>query len=195
MEKNEKANKLENDVYQNEDISYDDLKRSKERIDSTGEVFTPPEIVNKMLDMVEPMDWSKLDTTMLEPSCGDGNFLVQIIERFMGGLSDVIKDPQERFKHIIENQVFALDIMSDNINATLNRIDSIWGYNIRQYDHNILNKDAIAYDWAFGRDWEDEFGILHKAEPKHLTPSDIEINKEVKKVENIKNSAVDDFFI
>lgn len=193
MEKNEKANKLENDVYQNEDISYDDLKRSKERIDSTGEVFTPPEIVNKMLDMVKEEDWSNPEITILEPSCGDGNFLVQIIERFMEGLSNAIIDPQERFKHIIENQVFALDIMPDNINATLNRIDSIWNFNIRQYDHNILNKDAIAYDWAFGRDWEDEFGILHKAEPKHLTPADLE-NKVIDKKTEIVSSSIDEFF-
>ncbi|AXH72787.1 MAG: restriction endonuclease [Caudoviricetes sp.] len=189
MEKN-----IINHIYQDENISYEDIKRTQDRIDSSGEIFTPPEIVNKMLDRVKPEDWSNPEITIIEPSCGDGNFVVKIIERFMEGLTEIIIDPQDRFKHIIENQVFALDIMPDNINATLNRIDSIWGYNIRQYDHNILNKDSIEYDWSFGQDWEDEYGMVHPAEPKHYTPNDTTIKSQVKKPK-LKETSIDDFFI
>lgn len=171
--------KSEIKIYDNQDIDYSEFDRTQERVDLTGEIFTPEEIVNKMLDEVRPEDWSNPDITILEPSCGDGNFVVKIIERFMIGLENIIPDREARFKHIIEKQVYALDIMPDNINATLNRIDSIFGYTIRNLDHNILYKDTIGYDCAFGNDWTDEYGFHHTAEPKHKEEN--KIIKDVKK--------------
>lgn len=176
-------------TYTDENIDYKDMIRDQKRISVTNEIFTPEEIVNKMLDMVDVDDWKNTETTILEPSCGDGNFIVKIIERFMEGLSEIITCPYERFKHIMENQVFGIDIMQDNINATLNRIDSIWGYDVRSINHNIWNKDSLAFDWAFGRDWVDEYGIEHYAEKREFV-----VDEPVKK-EKLKSSvAFDDFF-
>lgn len=100
---------------------------------ATGEVFTDSYIVDYMLDMVKPEDWRNPDITMLEPSCGDGNFVVAMISKFMNGLQDVIPDDEERFKHIIENQVYAIDIMLDNVLATRKRISETFGYDIYKY--------------------------------------------------------------
>lgn len=177
-------------IYSDENISYEDIKRSQERVDSTGEVFTPPEIVNKMLDMVKPEDWSNPEITMLEPSVGDGNFLVVMIERFMKGLEDIFPNRQERFKHIIENQVFAIDIMPDNVNATLNRIDDIYGFNVRQYDHNIVNQDSLAYDWQFGRDYEDDLGLFDMKSTKSSPDSPLKTLTKNSK----HTTSIDDFF-
>lgn len=185
----EKNNKIDH-VYTEEDIDHKDLSRSKTRVDSTAEVFTPEEIVNKMLDMVKPEDWSNPEITMLEPSCGDGNFVVVMISRFMDGLVNVIPDPEQRFKHIVEKQVYALDIMPDNINAALNRIDSVFGFNIRDYEHNIWNKDTLAYDCLFGKDYMGEFGVVY-AEKKENNGTLKVIEKEKEK---ITKPAIDDFF-
>ena len=46
-----------------------------------GEVFTPPYLVQKMLDLVPPETWQDPSKTFLEPSCGNGNFVVAIIQR------------------------------------------------------------------------------------------------------------------
>lgn len=177
-------------IYTDEDIDYKDIIRDQSRVDDTGEVFTPEEIVNQMLDMVKVEDWSNPEITMLEPSCGDGNFVVKMIERFMNGLVDIIPDDEERFKHIVENQVFAIDIMPDNINATLNRIDDIFGFKIRDYDHNIVNQDSLAYDCQFGREYTDELGLFELKSTKENT-SEI---KDIKKVKVEQKSAIADFF-
>ena len=56
--------------------------KSKERVNKFGEVFTPENIVKDMLDMDGVRECSySLDKTFLEPSCGTGNFLVEIIAR------------------------------------------------------------------------------------------------------------------
>lgn len=55
--------------------------RSKERKAELGEVFTPPHLVQKMLDLVPPNVWADPTKTFLEPSCGNGNFIVAIIQR------------------------------------------------------------------------------------------------------------------
>ena len=54
------------------------IHRSKERIKQTGEVFTPLELVDEMLSKLPEEVWAP-DKTFLEPSCGDGNFLVRIV--------------------------------------------------------------------------------------------------------------------
>lgn len=56
------------------------LIRSKKRVTDHGEVFTPPWLVEKMLDMVEG-ETERIDARFLEPACGSGNFLVPILQR------------------------------------------------------------------------------------------------------------------
>lgn len=181
-------------------ITKDDIKRSKERIIATGEVYTDEHIVRDMLDMVKSEDWENPTITMLEPSCGDGNFVVIMIEKFMDGLKNVIPDERERFKNIIENQVFAIDIMADNVIATRNRISEKFGYNINDYNHNIIQADTLAYDCLFGKTIEDELGMIHQSEKK-LTVSNEDAPKEKNSAprksvseDKIKKPDIDSFF-
>lgn len=57
-----------------------ELVRSKQRVVDHGEVFTPPEIVTAMLDLVRD-ESMRIDSRILEPACGSGNFLVPALER------------------------------------------------------------------------------------------------------------------
>lgn len=56
--------------------------KSKERVKNHGEVFTPQKVVKDMCDLLNGTDvWARLETTFLEPCCGNGNILVEILNR------------------------------------------------------------------------------------------------------------------
>ncbi len=54
--------------------------KSKQRVADHGEVFTPLWLVNAMLDLVND-ETERIDSRFLEPACGSGNFLVQVLRR------------------------------------------------------------------------------------------------------------------
>ena len=56
------------------------LIKSKTRVADHGEVFTPPWMVEAMLDLVKD-ETERIDSRFLEPACGSGNFLVEIMQR------------------------------------------------------------------------------------------------------------------
>ena len=77
---------------------------------SNDEVFTPPEIVNQMLDMLPQELFSNPDTTFLDPACKTGVFLREIAKRLIVGLEHQFPDLQERLDHIFHNQLYGLSI-------------------------------------------------------------------------------------
>ena len=77
---------------------------------SSDEVFTPPHIVNKMLDMLPAELFNNKKTTFLDPACKSGVFLREIAKRLLKGLENEIPDLQERIDHIFHNQLFGIAI-------------------------------------------------------------------------------------
>ena len=77
---------------------------------SNDEVFTPPEVVNKMLDMLPQELFSNPDTTFLDPACKSGVFLREIAVRLIKGLEKQMPDLQERLDHIFHKQLFGIAI-------------------------------------------------------------------------------------
>lgn len=77
---------------------------------SNDEVFTPPDIVNQMLDMLPQELFSNPDTTFLDPACKTGVFLREIAKRLIVGLEPQFPDLQERLDHIFHNQLFGIAI-------------------------------------------------------------------------------------
>lgn len=75
---------------------------------SSDEVFTPPEVVNQMLDMLPQELFSNPDTTFLDPATKSGVFLREIAKRLMKGLEQQIPDLQERVDHIFQKQLFGI---------------------------------------------------------------------------------------
>jgi len=81
------------------------LIKSKDRVRDVGEVFTPPELVEAMLNQF-PKDAWKSDRVWLEPTCGNGNFVIAILRRKL------------KKRHSLEqalNTTFGFDIMPDNV--------------------------------------------------------------------------------
>jgi len=102
------------------------LVKSGERVRDLGEVFTPAATVKEMLDLLPARMWAVHPSpTFLEPACGDGNFLVAILDRkldkvakaFRSGKLDAGDDEDAAQFHALEalSSIYAVDISADNI--------------------------------------------------------------------------------
>lgn len=77
---------------------------------SNDEVFTPPNVVNEMLDILPQELFENKNTTFLDPVTKSGVFLREIAERLIVGLEKEIPDLQERLNHIYTRQLFGIAI-------------------------------------------------------------------------------------
>lgn len=77
---------------------------------SNDEVFTPPEVANRMLDMLPEELWHDSSATFLDPACKSGGFLREIAKRLIEGLKEEIPDLQERIDHIFHKQLYGIAI-------------------------------------------------------------------------------------
>lgn len=120
------------------------IERDRLRVKETAEVFTPTPLVQEMLDKLPQElfeDWTK---TFLDPSCGDGQFLSEVIIRKM-----------ERSGCTLEQALsttYGVELMEDNVKLCKERLA---GPNPTQeildiLDKNIVCADALKYDYSFG---------------------------------------------
>lgn len=77
---------------------------------SSDEVFTPPQLVNRILDLLPGELWNNKKASFLDPGCKSGVFLREIAKRLDKGLEKQIPDRQKRMNHIFRNQLFGLAI-------------------------------------------------------------------------------------
>ncbi len=77
---------------------------------SSDEVFTPPKLVNQILDTLPQELFKSPDTKFLDPCCKSGVFLREIAKRLIDGLENEIPDLEKRTEHIFKNQLFGIAI-------------------------------------------------------------------------------------
>jgi len=77
---------------------------------SSDEVFTPPQLANKILDLLPKKIWSNKNATFLDPFTKSGVFLREIAKRLIVGLEKEIPDMQKRLNHIYTKQLFGIAI-------------------------------------------------------------------------------------
>lgn len=77
---------------------------------SNDEVFTPPNLVNEILDLLPKDIWTNKEATFLDPVSKSGVFLREIAKRLMEGLELTIHDKQVRINHILKNQLYGIAI-------------------------------------------------------------------------------------
>lgn len=75
---------------------------------SSDEVFTPPDLVDKMLDLFPEEVWRDSSLKWLDPACKTGIFLRQIAKRLMEGLRDEFPNEEERREHIFHNMLYGI---------------------------------------------------------------------------------------
>lgn len=77
---------------------------------SNDEVFTPPEVVNAMLDLLPQELFRDPQAKFLDPACKSGVFLREIAKRLLKGLEPIIPNLQKRVDHIFQNQLYGIAI-------------------------------------------------------------------------------------
>jgi hypothetical protein len=90
--------------------------KSKKRVADHGEVFTADREVNAMLDMVK-QETERIDSRFLEPACGDGNFLAEVLKRKLAVVESRYGKSQlefERYLVIAVSSIYGVDILEDN---------------------------------------------------------------------------------
>ena len=137
--------------------------KSKKRVAEHGEVFTNKREVNAMLDLVK-QETERIDSRFLEPACGNGNFLIEILRRKLEVVKARYKKSQWEYEKnglIAVMSVYGVDIMPDNVEECINRLfglfedyyKSIFKKQIKQdyleivkfvFSKNILCGDALS---------------------------------------------------
>lgn len=90
--------------------------KSKQRVKDFAEVFTPAHIVKDMCDLIPDSVWDNIESTFLEPSCGNGNFLVEIYRRKLA----ICKDERDGLKALAS--IVGIDIQADNCDESRKRL-------------------------------------------------------------------------
>ena len=108
--------------------------KSRERVTDHGEVFTGEREVNAMLDLVK-QETDRVDSRFLEPACGDGNFLAEILHRKLAAAKKRAIPPRKRKPIPLEFEkqsviavvsLYGVDILIDNVIACRDRLYNIW---------------------------------------------------------------------
>ena len=90
---------------------------SKQRVSKDGEVYTNPREVNAMLDLVKG-ETLRIESRFLEPACGTGNFLIEILRRKLAVVEKLYKKSQleyERYAIVAVSSLYGIELLPDNI--------------------------------------------------------------------------------
>jgi len=98
--------------------------KSKSRVRDHGEVFTAEREVNAMLDLVKN-ETERIDSRFLEPACGNGNFLIKILERKLNVVDNAYKRSQwdwEIHAMVAVSSLYGVELLQDNVEECRNRL-------------------------------------------------------------------------
>ena len=116
------------------------IERDKLRTKATGEVFTPTPLVQEMLDQLPPEVFTDASKTFLDNSCGDGQFLSEVLIRKL--------EHSATFEQALST-IYGVDLMPDNIELCRDRL--LCGReDLRAIvEKNIVCADALRYHYRF----------------------------------------------
>ena len=110
-----------------------DSVKSKQRVADHGEVFTPASIVEAMLDLVRE-ETERIDSRFLEPACGSGNFLVQVLRRKLASVELKFgkSDFEKRHYGLLGLMcIYGIELLDDNINECRSNLLEIFAEYLR----------------------------------------------------------------
>ena len=140
------------------------VERDKNRVKATGEVFTPTKLVREILDKLPQDQFTDHDKTFLDPSCGDGQFLSEVIIKKMENGST--------YEQALTT-TYGVDLMPDNCIECIKRLYGVSGipqilqlegnsipenwraaglvavYEVNGEICNIVCADGLKYDYSF----------------------------------------------
>ena len=124
--------------------------KSKERVRERGEVFTAEREVKAMCDLVKD-ETERIDSRFLEPACGDGNFLAEILTRKLEVVKRKYKKSTldyEKNAVLAISSVYGVDIMQDNVLACRDRLFKLWDKEYKavcKKDCNDQTREAVKF--------------------------------------------------
>jgi len=105
--------------------------KSRQRVADHGEVFTPPWMVEAMLDLVKD-ETERIDSRFLEPACGSGNFLVQILRRKLAAVElkySASDFERNHYALLALMCIYGIELLADNIaECRANALEILAGY-------------------------------------------------------------------
>lgn len=102
--------------------------KSRKRVADHGEVFTNQREVNAMLDLVKD-ETERIDSRFLEPACGNGNFLAEVLQRKLNVVKQRYSKSQiewERYAVLAVSSIYGVDILEDNAQECRERLFKIF---------------------------------------------------------------------
>lgn len=126
-------------------------QRTQARIKATGEVFTPTELVQTVLSKMPQELFEDVSKTFLDNSCGDGQFLSEVLIRKIENGST--------FEQALST-IYGVDLMQDNVDLCKERLLCGQEHLRHIVNKNIVCADALTYNYAFG-------------EPESFGPNDL----------------------
>ncbi len=133
--------------------------RSKQRVADHGEVFTPAELVEAMIGMVQT-EAERIDSRFLEPACGSGNFLVPVLRRKLATVDARYGKSEFEKRHhalLALMSLYGIELLADNVTECReNLLEVLTGYlGLSEHDEwhaaavnvlalNIVNGDALS---------------------------------------------------
>lgn len=141
--------------------------QSKERVKGLGEVFTPPWLVEEILDKMPQELFADPTKTFLDPSCGDGNFLEAVVKRKIETRRIKERKIEKGIMFDALKTTYGVDIMPDNVKRCKKRLlklvkeylkvsDQMLAHYSRIINKNIVCHDALTYEYNFGQKTEKE---------------------------------------
>ena len=156
--------------------------KSRERVQQHGEVFTNEREVNAMLDLVKH-ETERIDSRFLEPACGDGNFLAEILRRKLRVCRSFVEQGKntqleyEKNAVLAVSSIYGIELLADNAQTCRERLfkifseeyHALYGTNVKQdclesirylLSKNIIIGNALTYhrvdkpdEWIIISEW------------------------------------------
>lgn len=127
---------------------------SKDKSDKHGEVFTPAELINEMIDKLPVDVWKDKTKTFFDPCAGKGNFPIQIIERLYTHLEEEIPNEEERLRHIVENQIYMAEFQEASCKFVRTIFSFGRGYKVNLYCGDTLKMPTDFFDLTYEERFE-----------------------------------------
>ena len=152
-----------------ERLHAESLVVSRQRVADHGEVLTGRREVVAMLDLVKP-ETERIESRFLEPACGNGNFLAEILERKLRVVTDRYGKAQhdwERYAVLAVSSLYGIDILEDNAAACRERLAGIFESQYRaRFRSEAKDKCVRAVRHILGRNivWGDALTLKTAAD-------------------------------
>ncbi len=118
---------------------------SRERVANHGEVFTAAREVNAMLDLVKD-ETQRIESRFLEPACGTGNFLVEILKRKLAVVENRYSKNQlefERYAILAVSSIYGVDILQDNVQTCRDRLLEVFANCYRGHYKSTFKPECV----------------------------------------------------